>query len=149
MTFAPPPPPVKPRNNVRTILIVVGIVLVLCCGGVAVGGFFLVKGVANSVGPVREGATGYVDDLIEHDYPGAYDQLCTRVTAKMSEEVFAGVMRRTADIRSWDVTGTNVSNMNGTATGSVTMRLTLNDGSSRTQTFPMVKEGEDWKVCDL
>lgn len=148
MSFQPPPPPVKPRNNVRTILIVVGIVLVLCCGGVAVGGFFLFKGVANAVGPVRDAATGYVDDLVDHDYPGAYVHLCGAVKSRMNEEVFAGVMRRTFDVRSWDVTGTNVSNMNGKVTGTVTMRLTMTDGSARTQIFPMVKEGDEWKVCD-
>jgi hypothetical protein len=148
MTFEPPPPPAKPRNNVRTILIVVGIVLALCCGGVIVGGYLLFRGVAEATGPVHDAAVAYVEDIIDHDYAGAYDHLCGKVKSQISESDFATATAQSFDVRAYSVVGTNVMNRNGKVSATVTMKLTMANGTPRTQIFPMVKEAGDWKVCE-
>lgn len=147
MTYMPPPPPAKPRNNLRTILIVVGIVLVLCCGGAVAGGFFLFRTVSDAIGPVQDGAKAYADAIVAENYPAAYGHLCKRMRDVIPQETFAAGTKKSFDIESYSVTGTNVSTVNGRTTATVTMRVTLSDGLSRTQIFPMVQEDGSWKVC--
>ncbi|WP_020520722.1 Rv0361 family membrane protein [Catelliglobosispora koreensis] len=147
MTYMPPPPPAKPRNNLRTILIVVGIVLVLCCGGAVAGGFFLFRTVSDAMGPAQASAKAYTDAIVAENYPAAYGHLCAKVRNEMSQAAFADAIKKTFDVESYSVTGTNVTTMNGRTTATVTLRATLSDGTTRTQIYPMVQEDGSWKVC--
>ena len=146
MTYMPPQP-AKPRNNLRTILIVVGIVLVLCCGGAVAGGVYLFRGVAGTIGPVNEAASAYMDDLVERDYSGAYQRLCAQRQAQLPESTFTSHQKDAFSVRSYNITNTNVSNMNGNVSASVTVRITMTDGADHTQIFRLVKEDGEWKVC--
>jgi len=37
--------------------------------------------------------------------------------------------------------------VNGKVSGQVTARLTYTDGSSEPHLFPLVKEGDAWRIC--
>ena len=95
MTYGPPPAPPppapwapKPRRSTRTILLVVGAVVVLCCGGLIAGGFFVVRTFVQGTQPVRDAAHGFITDLEDGDYAGAYDQLCGTIKTSWSESDF-------------------------------------------------------------
>jgi hypothetical protein len=149
MSFAPPAPPVKPRNNTRTVLIVVGIVLTLCCIGGVIGGVVLFRGVSEAIGPARDAAEAYVDDVMAENYPSAYRRLCSRVRDRTSEAEFTRVQSAQLKISSYKVVGTNVQTMNATTTARVTMRMTqASTGLEVTQTIPLLKENGEWRVCE-
>ncbi|MGW0434948.1 Rv0361 family membrane protein [Micromonospora sp. NPDC003197] len=143
----PPPPASKSGNTTRIVLIVVAVVLVLCCLGAGLFGYVFYRTVQDATGPARDATTGYLDDLRERDYPGAYGRLCTQVRADMTAEEFARRQSAQPTITSYKIVGLNVTNNNGRVTGTTTVRLTQEPGATSTQVFPLVKEDGQWRIC--
>lgn len=151
----PPPPPMyhqqpaKPRKTMRTVLIVVAIILALCCAGGAVGGYFLFQGVSDTLGPPRDAATGYVDDLIEKDYSGAYGRVCSTLRAQITEAQFATAMAEQFKVQAYEVTGTEVKTQNGVSTATVTMNLNRIGTGEVSYPFTLLEENGQWRICEV
>ncbi|GAA4257266.1 Rv0361 family membrane protein [Dactylosporangium darangshiense] len=140
--------PQPPKSNtLRTVLIVVGSVLVLCCGAVVVGGFFLFRNIGDSIGPAQDAAVTFVTRLEQDDVDGAYGLLCGDTREQYTATAFADRVRQQPKIRSHSVAGVSVVGRPGGASATVSMRLTLDSGFAAEHAFPMVKEGNAWKVC--
>lgn len=147
MTSLPPGPP-KPKSPVRKILIISAIVLVLCCGGAGVAGFFAWRGITTVIGPPRDAATAYAEDLIAGDYAGAYASLCRRTRELTSEQQYIAEQATRPRIRDYSVAGVNVEQHNSTVSAVVTLELTrVTDGSQYVLGIPLLKEDGQWRVC--
>jgi hypothetical protein len=142
-----PPAPPKQRHTLRTVLIIVGVVLALCCGGAVVGGFFIFRTVQQATGPARTTTDTFVTDLESGDSAAAYDRLCASTQRVFTREAFAQGLNQQPKVRSHQIDGVNVSNVNGQVSGTVTARLTLETGFVDKHTFTLVKEDGRWKVC--
>ncbi|GIF96415.1 Rv0361 family membrane protein [Catellatospora citrea] len=147
MTSLPPGPP-KPKSPVRKILIICAIVLVLCCGGAGVAGFFAWRGITTALGPPRDAAVAYADDLVAGDYAGAYANLCRRTRELTSEQQYVAEQSARPRISGYSVAGVNVQQHNSTVSGVVTLELTrADDGSQYVLGIPLLKEDGQWRVC--
>jgi hypothetical protein len=153
MTYEPPPPlmpqqpPVKPRNNVRTIIIVVAVLLVLCCAGTATGGYFLYRGISDTVAPARDTATSYADDLIDQDYAGAYGHLCARVRNLITEAEFEMAMSGESRLKAYQVTGAEIRTDNTGTTATITMDLERISGRKEPEIYNLLQEDGNWRIC--
>jgi hypothetical protein len=142
-----PPAPLKKSNTTRTVLIIVGVVALVCCAGLAIGGFFLFNTAKNAIGPARDQANAFVQDLEADNARAAYDKLCTSTRARYSQQDLIRAMASEPRIVSHKVTGFNISTNNGETTADITMELTDDSGASGKHTFHLVKEDGDWFVC--
>ncbi|SCG33756.1 DUF4878 domain-containing protein [Micromonospora halophytica] len=147
MTYEPTTAPKSNRRTLRIVLIVVGIVLALCCVGGAVGGFFVYGAVKETVGPVSEATTTYLDAVRTGNHQQAYDQLCRQRREQTSLAEFTRQQEAQPRVIGYEVGGVNVNNTNGRVRGSATVRLTTESGSTSTQVFTLVKEDGAWRVC--
>ncbi|MFY1614804.1 hypothetical protein [Micromonospora sp. WMMD736] len=122
MTYEPIMVPASPPRTARRVLLVLAGLLAVCC---VVG-----------------------DDVRAGDYPGAYGRLCERVRTAMTQEDFSRVQAAQLEISSYEITGVYVNNYNGrlTATATVTM-VQESTGAQATQTMGLVKEDDEWRVC--
>jgi hypothetical protein len=145
--YGPVAPEKKKSNTLRTVLIIGGIVAILCCGGLAAGGIWLASTVKNSIGPARDKAVAFVQDLESDDASGAYDQLCPATQARFPREVFIAGVGAQPKIVSHSVNGMNVNSTNGLTTATVDMGLTQEGGFVDQHTFRLVKENGTWYVC--
>lgn len=144
--YAVPQPP-RQQRPWKTILIVLGVVFVLCCAGLGFGGYKLFKGVQSATEPARAAADTFVTHLEDGDTDAAYALLCGPTQAKFTSAAFRDGVAGQPKIRSHSFSGVNVVNSNGRTTATVTLVLTLDTGFTDRHTFPLVKEGNDWKVC--
>ena len=143
--IAPPP---KSRNTLSIVLIVAGAVLALCCVGGVAGGIFLYHTYSSNAGPVREATTTYVDDVLAGDYDGAYGMLCRKVRDTTSLDDYARIQEAQLKISAYKITGVRINNTNGRLIAYVTTRMTQEEtGAEFTQTFPLVKEDGQWRIC--
>jgi hypothetical protein len=150
MTYEPlmvPPPPPKRRSTLRIVLIVVAVVLAVCCLGGGGVGFWLYRTYQNSAGPARETTVSYVDEVRAGDYTAAYGRLCAKVRAVTSQEEFARIQSAQLKVTSYEISGVSVSNYNGRVQAAVTARMTQETGATFVQTFPLVKEDGEWRIC--
>lgn len=148
MTYAPIPPPApKANRTTRIVLIVIAIVLAVCCLCGLGGGLWLYRTYDDNAKPARDATTAYIDDIRAGDYPGAYGRLCEKVRRSTTQEEFIRIQSVQLKIRSYEVSGTNVSNYNGRVGAAVTVRMVQETGAQLTQTFPLVKESGEWRVC--
>ena len=147
MTYLTPgPPPPRRSNTTRIVLIIVGVVLVLCCGGVAVATFAF-RSIAQSTGPVQDTVSDFLKHVQADETDAAYADLCTATQQRYSQSDFATTVHNRPKLTSYTIVNTNVSNVNGKVSGQVTARLTYTDGSSEPHLFPLVKEGDAWRIC--
>src|SRR5689334_14643862 len=110
--WEPAPPPKRKLSTTQKVIIIVAAVVVLCCGVGGVGLYFGIRAVDNSTQPMRDAATGYLDNLKAGDYTTAYGRLCDRVRERLTPAQFASV--KSADpLADYDVTGYRISTQNG------------------------------------
>jgi len=122
-----------------------GIALLLCCGGASVGGFALYR---VATGPQRA-VEAFLDDLQAERYGQAYERLCSTERARTSSENFAdGFDEPEEKLRDYEVTGSRTESTNGRTTGEVDVRLTFGTASATSGTLELVREDDEWKVCD-
>ncbi|MBW6439027.1 DUF4878 domain-containing protein [Actinoplanes hulinensis] len=140
----PVPPP--PRRTLRTVVIVVSIVMVLCTC-VAAGGYFFIRGIQQATGPASQAAEEFVADLESGNADAAYGRLCASTTSNFTREAFVQGLSGQSAIRSHEIIGVNVSNVNGRVSATVTANLTLDSGFVDRHTFTLVQEDGQWKVC--
>ncbi|MFJ6198571.1 hypothetical protein [Micromonospora sp. NPDC092111] len=147
MTYQPIPAAPRGNRTLRTVLVVVGIVLAVCCVGGAVGGWFIYGAAKDTLTPVREATTTYLDAVRAGDHQRAYDQLCARERERTTAAEFAQRQTTQPRLVGYDVDGVHVNNTNGLVRGTVTVRLTTDGGGTRTQVFTLLKEDGAWRVC--
>ncbi len=150
MTYPPPyatPPAPKPKHTLRTVLIVVGIVMVLCCGGAVAGGIALFRGLGATVGPARDAADGYLDDLEAGNTDAAYSQLCAGYQDQYTRTEFADLVAGRPTPSGHTINGVNVNTTNGVTRGTATVTLLFDDDSSETHVINLTREAGDWRVC--
>ncbi|MBB3101584.1 hypothetical protein FHR83_009313 [Actinoplanes campanulatus] len=128
------------------MVIIVGVVVVLCTCVVA-GGYFFVSGIQEATGPARQAAEEFVADLESGNSDAAYGRLCADTTSDFTREAFVQGLSGQPAIRSHEIVGVNVSNVNGRVSATVTANLTLDSGFVDRPTFPLVQEDGQWKVC--
>jgi hypothetical protein len=148
MTYEPIMVPTSPRRTTRRVLLVLAGVLAVCCVLGSCVGFWFYRSLKREVGPARAVAVGYIDEVRAGDYSDAYGRLCDRVRTTMTQEDFSRVQAAQLKISSYEVTGVYVNNVNGrlTATATVTMVQEVT-GAQATQTMGLVKEDDEWRVC--
>jgi len=144
MTYTPGPP--RRKRTIRIVLIVVAALALLCCGGVALGAVAF-RSIQESTGPVRDTVDGFLGHLKADETDAAYTSLCARTKGRYSESDFATTVHNRPRLAGYTILNTNVSNVNGQVSGGVTARLTYTDGSSEPHQFPLVKEGDAWRIC--
>lgn len=148
MTYEPMLAPTpKPNRTTRTVLIVIAVVLGVCCLCGLGGGFWLYRTYDNTAGPARDATTAYVDDVRAGNYQGAYGRLCEEVRDATTREEYTRIQSAQLKIRSYEISGVSVSNFNGQVRATVTVRMVQETGAEFSQTFPLVKEGGEWHVC--
>jgi Domain of unknown function (DUF4878) len=118
--------------------------VLLCFGGFGGGLFFLLR--EASEGP-RNATTAFIGDLKAQDWAGAYGQLCQETRSRFTVEQFTQTAQSNGEVRDHSITNFRVENTNGRQSATVDTDLELTDGSTEDHTFPLVKEGEQWKVC--
>jgi hypothetical protein len=135
------------RNTLRNVLIIVGVLVVLCCGGAVIGGVFLVKAGLSAIRPAQDATDAFVTDLESGNYSGAYGRLCAGTRSEFTEDRFSRGVQAQPHIRGHRLVGAWVGNINGHTSATVTVELTQDGGFVDHHTFPLVKEGDAWKVC--
>jgi hypothetical protein len=146
--YVPQPPPTK--SNWWKILIAVGaVVALLCCvGAVGLGiwGYNKVKDVA---GPAQDAASAYLSDVEAGNYGAAYNRLCANAKRQLTAQQFAQAQSMLPKITKHEITGFNVTSVNGRSTATVNVRLEREAVGETEQTIQLVKEDGDWKVCQV
>jgi hypothetical protein len=146
MTDTAPGAPPRRNRTTRIVLIVVAALALLCCGGVAVATFAF-RSIQESTGPVRDTVDGFLGHLKADETDAAYASLCASTKGRYSETDFTTTVHNRPRVASYSIVSTNVSNVNGRVSGAVTAQLTYTDGSSEPHQFPLVKEGDAWRIC--
>ncbi|MCW6004811.1 DUF4878 domain-containing protein [Micromonospora sp. CPCC 205371] len=138
--------PLKPRTG-RTVLIVIAIVVAACClcGGVI--GLWAYNGYRDSAGPAREATTAFVDDVLAGRYESAYGRMCERARNSITQEEFTRIQSAQLKVTGYEISGVTVSTFNGRTQAAVTAQMTQETGAAFTQTFPLIKEDGEWRVC--
>ena len=150
--YPPPGPPgmmpvQRKSTTTRTILIIVAAVVLFCCIGLAGAGIWLFVATKNAVGPAKNTAVSFVEDLESNNAGSAYNRLCPSVRNKLTREDFIAGVASQPPIASHKVTGVDVHSDNGITTADIRMDLTGSNGETAEHTFPMVKVGGTWYVC--
>lgn len=129
-------------SRFRALLIAGGAALaIVCCGSVA----YLVSEfveVGQEVGPMRESADSFFSAVVSGS--DAYGQLCTESKGVLSRDSFDRDQARHR-LTGYEIVGYSIRANNA----SVTVRLSLADGSTDERPVRMVSEGGVWKVCGL
>jgi hypothetical protein len=151
MAFPPPivyhqPPRRQSNRTTRIVLIVVGSVLALCCVLTSIGAYLLYRTVSDAIGPVRAEANQFLTDLEAQAYSSAYDRLCSSARERFTVEQFTARVQAQRPTRH-DLVGTNVSNVNGFVSATVTARITYATGFTDDHVLRMAKENGAWRVC--
>lgn len=146
MIHREPAPGRKFNRRTKIVLIVVGSVLALCCIGDSIGGNLLHSTINNAIAPPQAEATVFLYDLEAERYSSAYNCLCASARAQFTLEQFtegARAQRPTTH----RLAGTNVSNINGRVSATVTARITYANGFTDDHVLRLVKENGAWRVC--
>jgi hypothetical protein len=140
----PFPAPPTDRDN-KTLWIGLGVggaLLLLCCVGGILGFGLLVAG-GNRI--VEAEAKAAVQDYLEaqrrSDFPAAYDHLCRDITDNLSLEQFE---ERYGDSRVLEFTVDTVTITRVIVVYATVVRA---GAESRSEEFPVVQEGGEFKVC--
>jgi hypothetical protein len=146
MTYTSAGPPPRRKRTTRIVLIIVGVLGLLCCGGV-VAATVTFRSIQESTGPARDAVDGFLAHLTADDTAAAYASLCTSTKQRYSEGDFTTTVHNRPRVSGYSIVNTNVSTVNGNVSGAVTAQLRYADGSSEPHLFPLVKEGDAWRIC--
>ena len=146
MTYTAPGPPPRRSRTTRTVLIIVAVLAVLCCGGV-VAATVAFRSIQQSTGPARDTVDGFLGHLSADQTAAAYASLCASTRQRYSEADFTATVHNRPKLSGYSIVSTNVSTVNGHVSGAVTAQLRYADGSSEPHEFPLVKEGDAWRIC--
>jgi hypothetical protein len=135
------------RRTRRTVLIIVAVVLAVCSLGGLAGGFWLYRTYQDAAGPARSATVAYIDDVRAGNYQSAYGRLCTSVRESTPREEYIRIQSAQLKIESYEVEGVSVSSYNGRVSATVTVRLAQETGAELSQTFPLLKEDGEWRIC--
>ncbi|MEJ3750205.1 DUF4878 domain-containing protein [Actinomycetes bacterium KLBMP 9797] len=139
--------PLKPRRTGRIALIIVGAVLAVCCLGGGGIGLWTYLSYRDAAGPAREATRAFVDDVMAGRYESAYGRMCERTRESTTQEEFTRIQSAQLKVTSYEISGVSVSNLNGRVQAAVTAQMTQETGAAFTQTFPLIKEDGEWRVC--
>ncbi|HEX6497905.1 MAG TPA: hypothetical protein VF054_02620 [Micromonosporaceae bacterium] len=143
--WQPLPPPVRRTGlSRRTVSILVVVAVALVCGG---GGVLLYRTAQRAVGPARQTTVEFITDLQAGNATAAYDRLCNGTRTRISRAAFIQGVAAQPRIRSYKIEQVKVSDINGKVSATVAANLTLDSGFVDQHTFPLVKEGGQWRVC--
>jgi hypothetical protein len=137
--------PRAPRK-IRTVILVTLAVVVACCGAAAVVSYGVFNAGRDTTGPMRDGATHFLDNLREKDYDSAYGRLCDRTARQLAKQAFVDAAS-TRPLAGYSVTRTYVADRSGLVDGTVIVTLRYADGTSESHALPMVEEDGVWRVC--
>ena len=146
MAYTTPTPPPRRSNTTRIVLIIVGVLALLCCCGVVVATFAF-RSIQQSTAPVQDTVDVFLKHLQADETDAAYTNLCSSTQARYSASEFATTVHNRPKLASYSIVNTNVANVNGKVSGQVTAKLTYADGSSEPHLFPLVKDGDAWRIC--
>ncbi len=130
----------------RTVWIVVGAALVVVCAGTVAGGYALLRGAGTDTGPARAAADAFLRDIQGGHYISAYGRLCDRTHTNYSEAQFTAYAQGQPKIRSYKITGVDLSTVNGDDSALVTVAITQDTGSTATHVMPLIRQSV-WYVC--
>ncbi len=93
-------------------------------------------------------AQSYATDLENGDLGAAYDVLCSSAKAQISFEDFQTVYVPSKPIKNIFVRGASFSEGEGQTTDTFIGEVTYTDDTREDLFYDLVKEGDDWKVCN-
>lgn len=137
------PQPRRRRTALVAGLILAVVLLMLCCG---VLGGCVAFGYGVFAGP-RQALDDFLTVAEEQDYAEAHDRLCTNLQRRVSEDTVRGWMERAGPLVDHEMTGGWVRMPGDRNVAEVSVELTYDEGEVRTADVPLVREGEEWKVC--
>jgi len=140
------PPTERDRKRLWISLGVGGFLVLLCLVGGAVGLAALVASARVTPADATDRVTHYLDALRGHDYPAAYDDLCTDRRDKQTEKEFAQAQSGQSDISSYQL-DTPVQRRDGF---SVPAHVEAVDGRSTRVTFGLVLDSPgELRICSI
>jgi hypothetical protein len=98
-------------------------------------------------GPASDSVRGYIDDVRAGDYPGAYGRLCEKSRTATTLQEYTRIQAAQLKITSYEIVGVHVTNSNGRVSAVVTTTMVQETGLNFVQTFRLVKEDGNWRVC--
>jgi hypothetical protein len=137
----------NPPRRRRTGLVVglsLGLVLLLLCCGVLGGCVAFGYGVF--AGP-RQALDDFLTVAEDRDYAQAHDRLCENLRGRVSEDTVRRWLERDGPLVDHELTGGWVQMPGDRSVAEVSVELTFDEGDVRTDNVPLVREGEEWKVC--
>jgi hypothetical protein len=140
----PPPGPVTRRRRSRWLTVGLPVAGALVLIGAVAGTWFLVRGVAGSLGPAMETADSYATALVDQRWTDAHELLCEQNRTTVSPEALA---EQYGDLAEFRIEGANVHSSGGTTTARVEIVFTAESGFRERTTLPMVQEDDTWRPC--
>ncbi|MFY1670702.1 hypothetical protein ACN27G_12150 [Plantactinospora sp. WMMB334] len=137
----------RPPRRFRGVLSVVAAGLFVCCVGATGLGAWNYQHVRQSSGAAREAAEAFLHDVTSGDAAGAYDRLCVDTRERWSREEFERRLAVPPTISRYAVDDVEVASDRGQLRGTVTATLTRRSGATDRREMPMVRDGDQWRVC--
>jgi hypothetical protein len=147
VTYAGPDPR-RPRTTHTTrIVLIVLAVLLLGCGAVVVVPivFNSIRGAA--AGLPKDTVDAFIKHLEADETSAAYASLCARTRGQFTEADFARTVHNRPRIVDYSIARTDIANVNGSVSASVSTQLRYADSSLEPHPFPLVKEDNHWRIC--
>jgi hypothetical protein len=145
---ADPPATDSSRRTLRIVLTVLGAIIAVCCIGGVAGGSLLYQSYRDASGPARQATVAYINDVMAEDYRSAYFRLCDKVRSATSEDEYIRIQSAQREIVHYRVVGVSVHRGTGGTVALVTTSMTQDTGAEMTQVFTLVKEGDEWRICE-
>ncbi|MEQ4303422.1 DUF4878 domain-containing protein [Plantactinospora sp. B6F1] len=136
----------RPRRF-RGVLSVVAAGLFVCCVGAAGLGAWNYQHVRQSSGAAQDAAEAFLQDVTSGDAGGAYDRLCGDTRERWSREEFERRLSVPPTISRYAIDDVTVASDRGQLRATATATLTRRSGAVDRREMPMVKDGDQWRIC--
>jgi hypothetical protein len=144
---APHPPPAR---RTRRLWLMVGAPLVVVALIIAASITALITGVHNSVKPVEDAASSYMQALQDQHYDAAFAMLCPAAARDGHDsfvQLWSDLSSTGRGIASFKIMGVDVKTTNGRSSGRADLEVRYADGSRNHQQLPFTKTGSTWTAC--
>jgi len=128
----------------------VGAPLVVVALIIAAGITALVTGARNSVKPVENAASSYMQALRDQHYDAAFAMLCPAAAGDGHEsfvQLWSELSSTGRGVAGFKIVGVNVKTTNGRSSGQADLEVRYADGTKKRQLLPFTKTGSTWTAC--
>ncbi len=135
------------RWTLRRLMFTTGVVVVLVLVAAAIAIYSGLAGSPIPTGPAKTAVQGFLTDLEDQNYQGAFNYLCKSTTATFQNaDALAAHEKDLAPLTGWQNLSVDTQTVNGVDSASVKVDL-VRGGSVQHHVIPMVETGSVWQVC--